>query len=314
MVQIGAALPVAGPDISAEGIATVAQAAERMGLGSVWTYERLLRPTEPIPMGGPGGPVMNPPTQWADIFDPLEALTYVAAKTERILLGTSVLVALFQPPVVLARRLATLDRLSGGRLIAGLGQGWMAHEFAAAGVPMRRRGAGFEEQLEAMRAVWGPNPVHYDGRFYQVPECEIGPKPARPGGPAVLVGAATPAAVERAARLGFGLATVAFDWDALRDTVSTFRRAAAAAGHDADALPVTVQVNGAVSAGGPVDDRAPLTGSVEQVADDLAELDRLNAQHVFWPMLDPAEQLDILEQLQAGYAERSRSGTAAPAR
>ncbi|UYM05880.1 LLM class flavin-dependent oxidoreductase [Solicola gregarius] len=304
MVKIGAALPVAGSDISAEGLAAVAEGAERMGLGSVWTYERLLRPTEPIPMGGPGGPVMDPPPDWANVYDPIEALTYVAAKTERILLGTSVLAALFHAPVVLARRLATLDHLSGGRLLAGVGQSWMAQEFASTGVPMRRRGAGFEEHLEVMRAVWGSNPVHYEGRFYQVPECEIGPKPVGPDGPAVLVGAAAPAAAERAGRLGLGLALVVFSWDAMRETVSTFRNAAAAAGHDPDRLPLTVQVNGAVSTDRAVDDRAPLTGAVEQVADDLVELDRLGVDHVFWAMLDPAEQLDILGQLNAAYAGR----------
>lgn len=304
MVQIGAALPIAGPDSSAEAIATVATNAERIGLGSLWAYERLLRPTEPIAMGGPGGPVMDAPPDWATMYDPLETLSYVAAKTERIQLGMSVLVALFQAPVVLARRLATLDQLSGGRLLAGVGQGWMAQEFAAAGVPMGRRGAGFEEQLEVMRAVWGPNPVRYEGRFYQVPECEIGPKPVRPGGPAVLVGAATPPAIERAARLGLGLSLVVFAWDALGATIADFRRTAAAAGHDADGLPLTVQVNGAVTADKPVDDRSPLTGSVEQVTDDLLELDRLGVDHVFWSMMDPAEQLDILGQLRAAYAER----------
>ncbi|PSL05143.1 putative F420-dependent oxidoreductase [Haloactinopolyspora alba] len=304
MVQIGAALPVSGHDITPGAVAAVAETAERMGLGSVWTYERLLRPTEPIPMGGPGGPVMDAPQAWASIYDPIEALSYVAARTERIMLGTSVLAALFQPPVMLARRLATLDQLSGGRLLAGVGQGWMAHEFDAAGVPMSRRGAGFEEQLEVMRAVWGPDPVRYEGRFYRVPECEIGPKPFRAGGPAVLVGAATPPAVERAGRLGLGLCLVAFAWDALRDTVSDFHDAATAAGHDAASLPLTVQVNGAVSAGGPVDDRAPLTGSVEQVADDLVELDRLGVDHVYWAMIDPDEQLEVLGRLRTAYAER----------
>ena len=305
MVQIGAALPVAGRGISAAAIAEVAQGAERMGLGSVWTYERLLRPTEDIEMGGPGGPVMTPPPDWADIYDPIEALTYVAAKTERIGLGTSVLVALLHSPVVLARRLATLDHLSGGRLLAGVGQGWMPQEFTAAGSPIGRRGAGFEEHLRAMRAVWGPNPVRFEGRFHQVPECEIGPKPVRPGGPAVMVGAATPPAVERAARLGLGLDLVVFSWDALRDTLASFRRAAADAGHDPAALPLKVQVNGAVSVGAPVEDRAPLTGSVDQVADDLLELDRLGVEHVHWAMIDPAGQLDVLGRLQEAYAART---------
>ncbi|NGO06144.1 TIGR03619 family F420-dependent LLM class oxidoreductase [Streptomyces sp. HC44] len=305
MVQIGAALPSAGVGASADALAGVAQAAERMGLGSVWTYERLLRPTQPIPMGGAGGPVMSGPPEWADAYDPIETLAYVAAKTESIRLGTSVVAALLHGPVVLARRLATLDRLSGGRLMAGLGQGWMEQEFTAAGVPMARRGAGFEEHLEVMRAVWGPNPVRHDGRFYRVPESEIGPKPVRPGGPSVLVGAATPPAVDRAARLGLGLCLVVFDWDALRGTVAAYRRTAEAAGHDVASLPLVVQVNGAVTGGGAVDERAPLTGAVEQVADDLIELDRLGADHVFWLMIDQDEQLDVLGRLGEAYAERS---------
>ena len=133
-------------------------------------------------------------------------------------MGTSVLDALFQSPVILARRLATLDRLSDGRLVVGIGQGWMAQEFDAAGISMRRRGAGFEEHLSAMRAVWGPDPVRFEGRFYHIPEADIGPKPVHPGGPRLLVGAGASAAVERAARLGVGLTLVIFDWDTVRAT------------------------------------------------------------------------------------------------
>lgn len=97
---------------------------------------------------------------------------------------------------------------------------------------------------------------------------------------------------------------VVFSWDGLRESVSTFRAAAAAAGHDADRLPLTVQINGALTVDAPIDDRAPLTGAVEQVADDLVELDQLGIDHVYWAMLDPAEQLDILGRLNAAYAER----------
>ena len=138
---------MAGRGASPETIAQVAEEAERIGLDSVWAWERLMRPTVPIAMGGPGGPVMEAPEDFAPVYDPIETLSYVAARTSRITLGTSVLDALFQSPVILARRLATLDRLSDGRLVAGIGQGWMEQEFEAAGVSMRRRGAGFEEHL-----------------------------------------------------------------------------------------------------------------------------------------------------------------------
>lgn len=296
-MKLGAMLPTAGSQTSPAALVAFAERAERIGLGAVWTFERLLRPTQPIAMGG-SGPTMPAPKEWATVYDPLETLAYLAASTNRIGLGTSVIDALFSSPIVLARRLATLDRLSEGRLLAGLGQGWMAQEYTAAGVPWRRRGAGFAEHIQAMRAAWGPDPVHFDGRFYQIPESEFGPKPIRDGGPTLLVGAATPAAVERAARLGTGLSLVMFDWDVLRDTVALFRHTAESAGHDPSALPIVVQINGSITATAR-DERAPLTGSVEQVAADLQQLAPLGVEHVLWAMdIHPDDQLDALDQLQ----------------
>ncbi|XVQ11501.1 TIGR03619 family F420-dependent LLM class oxidoreductase [Spirillospora sp. CA-255316] len=294
-VELGVNLPIAGEHATPEAIVRVAEEAEAAGLGSVWTFERLLRPTVPIAMGGEGGPVMDPPEDFATVYDPLEVLGHVAARTERIKLGSSVVDALFHNPVVLARRIATLDRLSGGRLLAGVGQGWMAQEFEAAGVPLKRRGAGFEEHLRAMRAVWGPDPVRFEGRFYRIPECEIGPKPVRDGDPGLLIGGVSPAAIERAARLGAGVTLVIFDWDALRGTVEAYRAAAEAAGHAAG--PIVVQVNGPVTAR-PLGERTPLTGSAEQVAGDLDRLDGLGVDHVFWTMPgDPAERVPLIAPL-----------------
>ena len=299
-IKLGVHLPLAGRGASPAGIAEVAEEAERIGLDSVWSWERLMRPTVPIAMGGPGGPVMEAPEDFATVYDPIETLTYVAARTSRISLGTSVLDALFQSPVILARRLATLDRLSDGRLIAGIGQGWMEQEFEAAGVPMNRRGAGFEEHLLAMRAVWGPDPVRFDGRYYRIPEAHIGPKPVRPGGPSVVVGAASPQALERAARLGVGLTLVIFDWDTVRQSIASFRAAAAAAGHEADALPVMLQVNGNVTED-PVHEAAPLSGSPEQVAAELEKAAELGVGHVYWHFDDdPLRSLPLLAQLRNG--------------
>jgi probable F420-dependent oxidoreductase len=297
-VEFGLALPAYGSTASPEAIVQVAEGAERMGLAALWIFERLLRPLEPVSFGGFGPPVLLPDA-YANVYDPLETLSYVAAKTRRIRLATSVIDALFHSPVILARRLATLDRFSGGRLVVGLGQGWMPQEFTAAGVPPTRRGAGFQEHIEAMRAVWGPDPVCFEGRFYQIAESEIGPKPIQPGGPPILVGALAPPAIERAARMGLGLNPVLMSWDGLRETVETFRRAAESAGRDSRSLPVVVRVNGSITTK-PLDERAPLTGSVEQVAEELAQVRSMGADHVFWSMdTEPAEQLAVMEQLLA---------------
>lgn len=298
-VKLGVNLPLAGAGASPEAIMQVAQEAERAGLDSVWAWERLMRPTEPIAMGGPGGPVMEAPEQFAVVYDPLETLAFVAASTSRITLGTSVLDALFSSPVVLARRLATLDRLSDGRLVVGVGQGWMEQEFVAAGVPMSRRGAGFEEHLLAMRAVWGPDPVQFDGRFYAIPSAEIGPKPRRPGGPALIIGSAAPTAVARAARLGAGLTLVIVDWQSVGRTIATFREAEAGAGYEPGSLPVLLQVNGTISEKA-LEERGPLLGSVGQVAEDLERAASLGVSQVYWNSLteDPLELIPLVAQLR----------------
>ena len=131
-MRLGVHLPVAGKGASPEAILQVAIEAERIGLDSVWSWERLMRPTVPIVLGGAGGPVMDAPEAFGIVYDPIETLAYVAAQTSRITLGTSVLDALFQSPIILARRLATLDRLSDGRLGVGVGPG-----LDGAGIPGR---------------------------------------------------------------------------------------------------------------------------------------------------------------------------------
>jgi probable F420-dependent oxidoreductase len=297
-IKLGVHLPMAGRGASPAGIAQVAEEAERLGLDSVWSWDRLMRPTVPIAMGGPGGPVMKAPEDFATVYDPIETLTYVAARTSRISLGISVMDALFQSPVILARRLATLDQFSDGRLIAGIGQGWMEQEFQAAGVSMRRRGAGFEEHLLAMRAVWGPDPVSFAGNHYRIPEADIGPKPVRSGGPTLVLGAASPQALQRAGRLGVGLTLVIFGWDTVRESIAVFRGAASAAGHDPDALPIMLQVNGNVTED-PVHEPAPLLGSPEQVAADLERAAELRVGHVYWHFdADPLPSLPLLAQLR----------------
>ena len=297
-MKIGVHLPVAGRGASPETIAQVAVEAERIGLDSVWSWERLMRPTVPIAMGGAGGPVMDAPEKFGIVYDPIETLSYVAAKTSRILLGTSVLDALFQPPIILARRLATLDRLCDGRLVAGIGQGWMEQEFEAAGVSMERRGAGFEEHILAMRAVWGPDPVSFAGRFYRISEAEIGPKPVRPDGPRLMRrrGLAGRGRTRRAARgrtdagdlrLGHGPGD-------RQGLPGRGRGGRARSRHAADDAPGERKRHGRG-----LDERGPLLGSPEQVAADLDQAAGLGIEHVYWNSVDnPLAQLPLLAGLR----------------
>ena len=301
-MELGLGLPTSGRGSSLDAITQVAAGAERLGLAAVWTFERLLRPTQPVAMGD--GQTMVVPEYYAVVWDPLEVLAFVAARTSRIRLGTSVVDSLFHPPVVLARRFATLDQLSGGRVVVGIGQAWMPDEFRVANVPLARRGAGFDDHLGAMRAVWGPDPVRYDGRFYRIPESEIGPKPVQPGGPGVLMGANSPGGIQRAARLGVGLNPIIFGWEQIEGAVRSFRVEAEAAGFEPGSLPIVVRVNGPVTDRPADESRPPGTGSVDQVAEDVGRLDRLGVDHVMWSMpTEPAEQLEVMEALQGQVGE-----------
>ena len=277
----------------------VAQEAERLGYGAVWVLERLLRPTFPIsqPRGGPG---LMPET-YATAYEPIGTLTYVAAKTERIKLGTSVIDALFHVPVVLAKRFATLDQFSHGRAIAGLGQGATEPEFETANVPMKRRGAGFEDFIGALRAAWGPDPVKYSGRFYKIPESQIGPKPVQPGGPKIILGGRSPAAIERAARIGDGWNPVVFAWQVFEDGLAAFRDATRKAGRNPGDLQVIIRVNARPDASAP-DGRPPLVGAMDQIAEDFARLKSMGVNHVFYDMnfggATADDQIRLLEPLR----------------
>lgn len=299
-MKLGLSLPQGGGEGSRNAIARTAREAEALGLDSLWVLDRLLRPVRPITTA-PGQPARPFPPFYANVFDPLETLTFAAALTERVQLGTSVINALFHPPVALARRLATLDQLSNGRVIAGLGQGWMEDEFTASGVPMSRRGAGMAEYVAALRAVWGPDPVRHDGRFYQIPESEIGPKPAQPGGIPILIGAFSPAAIARAGRIADGLNPIAATWDGLAREVETFRAAARDAGRDPASLAIIARANARLTlAPLPDADRPPFAGTVPQWAADLARVATLGIDHVSFSIdaATPDERLAALAELR----------------
>src|SRR5262249_20681958 len=198
--------------------------------------------------------------------------TVLAQPARDMSAGRSVVAPFPLPPVVLARRFATLDQLSGGRVIAGLGQGWMPQEFETANVPMRRKGAGMDEAVAAMRACWGPDPVEFHGRFYRIAASEVNPKPVQDRIP-ILLGAMTPAGVRRAGRIADGLNPIAVSPEVVKGLVSAFHDAAREAGRDPSTLTVVARANVPLVREPIGDGRPFLGGSARQIADDITRLD-----------------------------------------
>lgn len=296
-MKVGLGLPNGGADVDPDELVRLAVGAERIGLDSVWVVDRWLRPHDPVAMPGVPVPVTMPAEYYAAVYDPIDLLCHLAARTGRVALGTSAINVLYHPPVLLARRLATLDRLSGGRALVGVTSGWMAEEFAVVGVPAERMGEGFDEHLAAMCAVWAPDPVERDGAHYPIPRSDIGPKPLR-GTLPLLVGYNTAAGLRRAARIGDGLDPYRNDLAQLAGDLERWRAAVHDAGRDPATMPVVLRV-----AADPVADDAPgevFTGPPERWPDDLAAVEALGVDHVllqFPPGTDVEITLNVMAAL-----------------
>ena len=176
-MQLGLRLPQTGVNqVNKENIIHLAEEADTTGLHSLWVLERLIWPINPQDPY-PGSKDGKFPNDWQYILDPIETLTFVASKTKRIKLGTSVIDMLFHNPLILSKRFITLDILSNGRAIAGLGIGWARDEYQTSGIPFKNRGDRADEYLHLLKKIWNDNIVKFDGRYYGVPPSKIGPKP-----------------------------------------------------------------------------------------------------------------------------------------
>lgn len=192
-----------GPCASPEAAARVARALESAGFESAWTGEHVVLPDPQVP------PSPVPPD--TPMLDPAVALTWAAAHTERLRLGTGIIILPQRNPVVLAKEIASLDVLSGGRAILGIGAGYLEPEFAALGVPFDRRGARADEYIDAMRALWTEEKPSYSGEFVSFSGIDAQPRPVQAGGPPLVVGGASPGAYRRAVSRGHGWYGFALD-------------------------------------------------------------------------------------------------------
>jgi probable F420-dependent oxidoreductase len=176
VTTVGLTLPQLGPVVDTALLRDFAQQAEGMGFDSLWVQDHFLYAV--AQEGEYGGSATAQPAVYQSVWAPTEVLAAVAGWTETVKLGTSILVAGNHWPAPLAARLATVDRLADGRLdVVGLSVGWSVEEHIAAGVDPRTRGKRMDEFVPALRACWGPDPVHFKGKFLTIPKCLMNPKP-----------------------------------------------------------------------------------------------------------------------------------------
>jgi probable F420-dependent oxidoreductase len=282
-MKIGVVLPISEQNGATPGYGAVrsyARLAEQGGLDSVWVFDHLLfrRPDDPVTRG---------------IWECWTILTALAEATSRVELGTVVMAMPFRNPALLAKMAATLDEVSGGRLILGLGAGWHKPEFDAFGLPFDHLASRFEEGLRIIAPLLRTGAVDFEGEYYAARDCAIVPRGPRPDGPPILVASFGP----RMLRLTAEHATL---WntawygtvDGLAEARAGLDQACVEAGRDPATLGVTVGVNVAFPAPGedaPPPDKA-LSGDAASIARELRRYDDAGVSHVICSIAPRGEE------------------------
>ena len=307
-MKVGIVLPQTGEYATRENVLHIGKEAEKVGLDSVWVFDRLLWPLKPqTPYGGvPNAPI---PVEYQNILDPLETLTYLAANTDRISLGTSIIDMLFQNPVILARRFATLDIFSGGRVIAGLAIGWSKDEYDASGIPYRQKGARADEYMQVLKRIWTDDVVEFKGQFYNIPASKIGPKPVQKPHPPILLGGYTPKTFPRIVNYADGWIPIAgsVSLEQQEQAINGLRESARKANKDLSNIRIIVlsypNVLDSSSTSSSNQQRSPLTGTIDQIGSDVERIKAMGAEHIifgyaFSPIgRDVKEMMDVTKQL-----------------
>ncbi len=278
-MEFGCHLPVFGPAATRAGLLTFAREMERLGYDSLWASDHIVIPhtiRSRYPYSDTG---QFPLAADATFLEPLTALAMVAGVTERVKLGTTVIVLPHRHPVLAAKMLSTLDHLSGGRVILGAGVGWMREEIELLGAPFDERGAWSDEAIRIMRACWRDERTRFHGRYFSFDDMGCFPKPVRGDIPIWMGGHSKPA-LRRIVALADGWHAAFPTATGLEAGLSALREECARQKRRFDELSITLRAGLAIrtSPGGP--DRRALQGTPEEIVADLRAFKALGVTHV----------------------------------
>ncbi len=310
-MRFGFPIPTRGSLGTLETIGRLARAADEYGYDSIRITDHIVLPkatTSQYPYAADGRFDVEAAQHY---LEPLTVMTYLAGITERPAIGSSVLVLPYRNPLLVAKMIATLDVLSRGRVILGVGVGWMEEEFHALNLTtFRDRGAVTDEYIQILRDLWTKERPRYQGHFYSFEEVRFYPKPVQKPHPPIWIAGHTRAAIRRAARLGDGWHPIGLRPPAglypeeFAKLAADIRSQAEATGRDPKAITLSFRApikftNGAVSG-----DRTPFIGSRDQILEDIRTYQRLGVSHLIFDFAGPSVDA-ILEQLHR-FAEEVR--------
>jgi probable F420-dependent oxidoreductase len=288
-MQIGVHVPTTvAPGVTRDALTTFAREAEARGFVSLWVSDHIVIPTATdtdYPGGGRRFPI--PPDM--PYLEPVAMLGALAMITTRARIGCSVFILGHRHPVALAKMLATIDVLSGGRLIVGVGVGWWRQELEMLGVDFARRGRAADEALRVLKAMWTECRPRFDGEFFRIADAGAEPKPLQKPHPPIWVGGVSPAALRRVIALGDGWHAMSSRTPAeLAAAVAELKRLAAAAGRAWNTVEISMRFE--------LSEKV-LADGVQAVVDRLGEYARAGVEHaaVVFRRDDPKRMLDLLD-------------------
>ena len=299
-------LPQFGEYATKENILYIAKEAEKEDVDSLWVLDRLLWPLKPkTPYAAtPDGTL---PIEYQNVLDPLTTLTYVAGVTKRILLGTSIIDMFFQNPVQLGKRFATLDVLSDGRTIAGLGIGWSKDEYEVSGVPYKDKGTRADEFLQVLKKIWTDEIVEFKGQFYNIPASKIGPKPLQKPHPPILLGGFSPKTFSRIVNYANGWIGIAGfgPLEQLEQMINGLKESTRKIDKDPSNIGIYIgsYPNVLESPVSSNETRSPMTGTIEQIGSDIEQIKAMGTNHIFFGYMfssiskDMKKMVEVTKQL-----------------
>ncbi len=292
-MKFGFMLPQFGAMATHETMLSMAQLGEEQGFESVWAADHVIMPTRistPYPYSKSGEYIADPKGAH---LEPFTILSFVAGCTHRIRLGFTVIVAPYRNPIVTGKMMASLDVLSNGRLIAGVGAGWLEEEFQALEVPFTKRWARTEEHIRIWKELWTAEEPQFDGQFYHFSEVQCRPQPLQKPHPPITIGGRGKASLKRVVSLGDGWQVVAEHPDDVYSTegdlakdLATLKQMSEEAGRDFQTIEITAVI---------------IAGTAEGVLRDIAQYERLGVSRLIldFPSFvsDPQEMATILEKV-----------------